>query len=601
MAITTPAGFRITSTEPVDTRIILANEAARYALQSINVYEGLLVYQQDTQAFWVVTDTGSVGNSAGWTAFGGGSSANYKTYVAKLTQRAEDNNGDPVATIATNNFDFIPNWQTCKDRPNHRYEGKYFFNFSSSVNPDKTAPTMMPNSSSNLFSTIETNPKLNYYYDDTFATKSFSDEVISLALYTSGSTSSTLVGGKFTGITGGNTYYGLLKINNLDNTIDDTFIAPGYGFDSNGVSINAIVVEPNNETVLIGGYFADYSYNGGSAAPFGIARLSGSNGVIDSVFTSNVTLTMGKGTSGTITSLAIEPSTGNIYAGGEFNNNEVAGMFTPNNIVKLNRTGSIDSAWKYVSSQTNGGFDDLVRAIAVQADGKVLIGGQFTTYKTLNSSNVATTYSVRCIVRLNADGTYDSTFNTTGFTSNYGGAAVNAITIQSDGKILVGGYFTTYDGDPISNGLVRLNSDGSIDESFTLNTQYGFIDGGTIYSIALQQDYGILVGGVFTKFNAITTGISGIVRLTDSGSLLSTLGGGVSGKGTKIIPLPYNKCLVGGTLLTTYYDDKANTVSTPRLTRLYASYDVVLTTTDVNNTTADNLITNTLVEVTQYT
>ena len=130
MAITTPAGFRITSKEPVDTRITLASEAARYALQSINVYEGLLVYQQDTQAFWVVTDTGSVSNSAGWTAFGGGSSANYKTYVAKLTQTSSINNENPVATIATNNFDFTPNWQTYHDRPNHLVPGKYYFNFS---------------------------------------------------------------------------------------------------------------------------------------------------------------------------------------------------------------------------------------------------------------------------------------------------------------------------------------------------------------------------------------------------------------------------------------------------------------------------------------
>ena len=389
----------------------------------------------------------------------------------------------------------------------------------------------------------------------------------------------------------------MLKINNLDNTIDDTFIAPGYGFDSNGVSINAIVVEPNNETVLIGGYFADYSYNGGSAAPFGIARLSGSNGVIDSVFTSNVKLTMNKGVSGTITSLAIEPSTGNIYAGGTFNNNEAATMFTPNNIVKLNRTGSIDSAWKYVSSQSAGGFDAIVRAIAVQADGKVLIGGAFTTYKTLNPSNVATTYSVRSLIRLNSDGTVDTAFTPPVLTN----PDINAITIQSDGKILIGGDFTYYDGNTPSSGLIRLDSDGSVDTTFTFTNEGGFVNGGVVFSIALQQDYGILVGGVFTRFNAITTGISGIVRLTDSGSLLSTLGGGVSGKGTKIIPLPYNKCLVGGTLLTTYYDDKANTVSTPRLTRLYASYDVVLTTTDVNNTTADNLITNTLVEVTQYT
>ena len=66
MAIILPGGFNITNNEPVDARISLADEAARYALSSANVYEGLQVYQRDTNKIWVLVDTTNVGNSNGW-------------------------------------------------------------------------------------------------------------------------------------------------------------------------------------------------------------------------------------------------------------------------------------------------------------------------------------------------------------------------------------------------------------------------------------------------------------------------------------------------------------------------------------------------------
>ena len=67
MAIILPGGFNITNNEPVDARITLADESTRYALSSANVYEGLIVFQQDTNTIWVLTDTSNVANSNGWT------------------------------------------------------------------------------------------------------------------------------------------------------------------------------------------------------------------------------------------------------------------------------------------------------------------------------------------------------------------------------------------------------------------------------------------------------------------------------------------------------------------------------------------------------
>ena len=67
MAIILPGGFNITNNEPVDARLSLADETTRYALSSANVYEGLIVFQQDNNTIWVLTDTLNVGNSNGWT------------------------------------------------------------------------------------------------------------------------------------------------------------------------------------------------------------------------------------------------------------------------------------------------------------------------------------------------------------------------------------------------------------------------------------------------------------------------------------------------------------------------------------------------------
>ena len=67
MAIILPGGFNITNNEPVDARLTLVDENAKYALSSANVYEGLIVFQQDNDTIWVLTDTTNVGNSNGWT------------------------------------------------------------------------------------------------------------------------------------------------------------------------------------------------------------------------------------------------------------------------------------------------------------------------------------------------------------------------------------------------------------------------------------------------------------------------------------------------------------------------------------------------------
>src|SRR5476651_2660840 len=95
------------------------------------------------------------------------------------------------------------------------------------------------------------------------------------------------------------------------------------------------------------------------------------------------------------------------------------------------------------------GFDPnangLIRVFVVQPDGKILIGGDFTTL----SPNGGVAVTRNHIARLNSDGTLDTAFN-----PNANGA-VNVIAVQADGKILVGGSFSQSNGTPTIGGQTR--------------------------------------------------------------------------------------------------------------------------------------------------
>jgi hypothetical protein len=110
---------------------------------------------------------------------------------------------------------------------------------------------------------------------------------------------------------------------------------------------------------------------------------------------------------------------------------------------------------------------NYIKKIASDIIQSIYVGGQFSqVYYDENACNR--------ILNINSDGSIDNTFSIgTGFTST-----VNTIVIQSDGKILVGGYFTSYNNTSL-NRIIRLNSDGSIDNTFLINFD------NTIYNITI--------------------------------------------------------------------------------------------------------------------
>ena len=154
--------------------------------------------------------------------------------------------------------------------------------------------------------------------------------------------------------------------------------------------------------------------------------------------------------------------------------------------------------------------DGAFYALTLQSNGQVLVGGSFTSFRGASRNAVA---------RLNTDGSLDG-FNPGLAFSGYNGAlpTVQAVAVQADGKILAAGSFTVL-GQPAGGGVVRLNTDGSLDTTFNAGT--GVVDDGgqvgTAYALAVLPGGQILVGGAFQTFNGV--GVAGLVRLNADGSV----------------------------------------------------------------------------------
>lgn len=132
----------------------------------------------------------------------------------------------------------------------------------------------------------------------------------------------------------------------------------------------------------------------------------------------------------------------------------------------------------------NDGFEGRVETIVLQSDGKILVGGQFNSYNGTEAGY---------IIRLNNNGTIDRSFKTgSGFNGH-----VNCMLVQPDGKILVGGKFSGYDNNRV-NRLARLNTDGSMDVSLVF--PYGF--DGSINALAFHKGK-VLIGGNFSRFDNV--------------------------------------------------------------------------------------------------
>ena len=150
-------------------------------------------------------------------------------------------------------------------------------------------------------------------------------------------------------------------------------------------------------------------------------------------------------------------------------------------VTRLNSNGSRDTGFTAFTGTPELSVEETAQTVALQADGKIMVG--YDRYGVLGPEGRS------LVVRLNADGTRDTNFNVA---IGYYGSGVYSIVPQADGKLLIGGSFAIVNGTN-RNGMARLNLDGTLDESF--NPPVGG------YPLALQPDGKILVGG-FARLNA---------------------------------------------------------------------------------------------------
>jgi uncharacterized delta-60 repeat protein len=275
----------------------------------------------------------------------------------------------------------------------------------------------------------------------------------------------------------------------------------------------------------------------------------------------DTTFNPGSGTNDFVKTTSIQ-SDGKIIIGGNFTQ---INALPVNRIARLNADGSVDNLFNVGS-----GANEQVYSTSIQNDGKIIIGGKFTSYNGISRYRIA---------RLNVDGTLDSTFNPASTNSYGNNDQVLHTSIQSDGKILVCGLFTDYSGYPWLN-FCRLNSDGSLDNTF----QNGITSYTGIYFSSIQSDGKIIIGGSASNYNG--TPINRLARLFADGSLDTTF------HAASEINMTYSvncsliqndgKIIIGGDFSYT------NGVTTKKIARL--NTDGSLDTTFNPGTGADNTI-----------
>lgn len=217
----------------------------------------------------------------------------------------------------------------------------------------------------------------------------------------------------------------------------------------------------------------------------------------------------GQPLNGDVNTIAVQPD-GKVIVGGTFDTYISTNL---NYIARLNDDASIDTSFIYGGG---GGFNRTVRKIVVQPDGKILVGGDFTSY---NDSTLEVVTPCNGIARLTNNGSFDPDFTVgSGFNPTEYGGNVYDIALQPDGKILVSGWFNQYNGTTLSR-ICRLDASGSFDATFITaeftNTHNVGYD--AVQSIALQPDGKVICGGMFRELGVDAANKT--VRLDSTGSI----------------------------------------------------------------------------------
>ncbi|MGZ5566021.1 MAG: Calx-beta domain-containing protein [Limisphaerales bacterium] len=361
--------------------------------------------------------------------------------------------------------------------------------------------------------------------DTTYANPGFNNFVLATALQQDGK---LVAGGDFT--MANNRVRNRIARLNVDGTTDTTF---GNGFSGVDSTVRAILVQTTNQIpggftngpIVIAGAFDTVN----NVFRHKIARLH-QDGSLDETFNP------GGGADGAIYAL-VETFFGpkqerQMYAAGAFG---TFNGFSANGVVRLNDNGTVDPTFNIGGGV--GGVDGTIFAMAQQADGKLIVGGDFSLFNGVPHGHLA---------RLNPDGSLDATFNP----DTGANGSVRAIVVQPDGKIVIGGLFISVNGTAFSH-VARLNADGNVDPTF--NVGVGAND--SVLSLALDSQGRILVAGEFTLASGVTR--YRLTRLASDGTVDPSINFGAGADnfvGTMVLQTD-DQIIVGGGF--THFDNIA--------------------------------------------
>lgn len=304
-----------------------------------------------------------------------------------------------------------------------------------------------------------------------------------------------IVVGAFSGFNGGSNGKGLARLN-TDGSIDNNFNVGGQGVNTLSKDrIRSCAIQTDGKILLGGGYIKTYN----DEAVTNMIRIN-ADGTLDETFVFPYTSDQfGNNLYAPVYQIVVQPD-GKILVSGVTNN-------LPNsqpNFFRLMPNGSIDSTFTIgntgadVFSTNCTSCLSPIQSVVLQQDGKILLVGSFNSYN--NNTNY------KNIVRLLSNGEIDTSFNGIGSSTD---RVIKDISYDSTtGKMIIGGEFTTFNGNSV-NKIIRLNQNGSLDTTFnsgtgTAHTNTSSFVYNNIHVIKKQGDGKVILGGHFTSYNGIS-------------------------------------------------------------------------------------------------
>lgn len=304
-----------------------------------------------------------------------------------------------------------------------------------------------------------------------------------------------ILGGSFT-LFNGVTVPRLVKLTPVG-AVDGAFVTSlGSGPSGGTMAVQAIVVQPDGKFIVAGPFQKWSGFPAGASS--GIHRFSAA-GVRDGGFAHAGSLAPASGNSFT---LALQ-SDGRVLVGGR-RDTSVNGLAT-GGFFRLTSAGGLDQAEGFAAGADRHLLEAgrFVRHIFLDGAGHIYLGGDFTQWG--DEGGVARGSS-RLVRLREADGVFDGDFTTALGTAFNG--AVLSIAQQDDGKLVLGGAFTAFNG-ASAGRIVRLNADLSVDGLFTANlmpqvASTGF--NGSVTTLIPDGSGRLIVAGAFNKLNNLAMG-----------------------------------------------------------------------------------------------